>query len=1213
MKRIILFLAISLLIGFMGNAQIITGTTVNDTANYPFWIEMMQDPNANVFETVKVFDKYWENRPDKKGSGYNPFKRWEWYMMHKINPDGSRLPVGYDLNAYENYLDAHRSTEAFAGNWVNIGPIELPASPNPFWGNGRINAIAFHPTDADIFYIGAPAGGLWKTADGGESWEPLTDGQPTLGVSSIIVSWDQPDVIYVGSGDRDAGDAAGLGVFKSTDGGLSWSESSTGMGNVTVGRMIQHPDSASVVFAASNGGIFKTADAGQNWVQKESGGFKDILFKPGDASVLYGVSGARFYRSTDRGENWQRITSGLPTAASRAVIGVSPDNPEYVYFLATGSAAFYGLYRSTDGGTNFDTRSNSPNIMGWACNGGSGGQAWYDLDMAVDPLNAEFILGGGVNSWKSVNGGQSWTMSSNQVGDCGAYPVHADLHVLEYNPADGRLYVGNDGGIWWTGNSGSTWNRITDGLAIGQQYKLGQSKIISNHVTTGYQDNGISIFHTDTWIQSDMYADGMEAAMDVTDTTLSYGCMQRGRMFRMVNDKAVKAIAGQGIGGITEQGNWVTPFTPHEYNPNVMFAGYQNLWRTNNLQADSPSWMKISNGTGSLRVVEHSPADEDIFYFATLGGLHRSDDVMNGTPMFFDLTNQLPSSGAVTDIEAHPWNPEVVYITQNMKVFKSEDRGLNWEDISGTLPTVSLNDIAFYDRNKIEGLYVASNVGVFFKDENMDDWVSFSEGLPAAILASEVEIFHHADDPVRDRIRISSYGRGLWGSIPYHYQPLAGFESSETQVPTGCAIDFYDRSSGYPQNWSWAFEGATPSYSNMANPTQVVYDQAGTYEVSLKVSNAEGADSITITGYITVDDNLLPIVKFMAEDTVECSGGVIRFYDLSEACPVSWEWSFAPNSITYMDGTDQFSQNPLVEFSGTGSYTVSLKVTNSAGESELVREDYISIGGVPIPFYENFEGATLQAKGWEVTNPDGKKTWGTTSIQNGTNQVAWMNFFDYTTTDERDYLTSPLLSFLGYNEVFMSFKYAYAQRFLQKDSLIVKISNDCGESWTRVFAGGPDGEGVFATADPTNEFFEPQSQADWCDAGYGATCPMIDLTDWAGQENIKIQFESFANYGNNLYLANVDISQTVGVSEKMREQPPPFVFYPNPTTGQLTVISFSEQAATLQILDLEGRLVKSFQTENKRLKTDISDLAGGVYLIRLTNGAGTKTKKLVVQ
>lgn len=1215
MKKLTLLFALVAFALFVGQSQIVYDAEYdsNDTANYPYWIEMMQNPDINVFETVKAFNTYWEKRPNRKGSGYNPFKRWEWYMMHKMRPDGSRLADGHDQVAYQQYVSNLRSTDEFLGDWVNIGPIQLPSSPNPFWGNGRVNALAFHPTDADIFYIGAPSGGLWKTDDGGESWEPLTDGQPTLGVSSIVVNYDNPDIILVGSGDRDAGDAEGLGVYKSTDGGLTWDDTHAGMTNATVGRMIQHPDTPDVIFAATSNGIYKSTDLGENWSRKQTGSSKDILFKPDDPTIMYAVLGAKFYRSADSGETWQQINSGIPGAPSRAVIGVSADNPDYVYFFATGSSSFYGLYRSEDAGISFTTRSTSPNIMGWACNGGSGGQAWYDLDMAVDPLDAETIYGGGINCWKSTNGGQNWVMSSNQVGDCSAYPVHADLHVLEYNELDGRLYVGNDGGVWWTDNGGQTWNRITDGLAIGQQYKLGQSKLISNHVTTGYQDNGISTFHTDTWIQSDMYADGMESTMDNSDTTLGYGCAQYGRMYRRRYDKATNVIAGQNVGGITEQGNWVTPFCQHETDPNVMFAGYQSLWRTTNLQDTYPAWKKILSGSGSVTVVEHSPANENIFYFATSSGFYRSDNIMDADPYSTALGGRLPTSGTVRDIEAHPWNPDVVYIVQNMKVFKSVDKGLNWEDISGSLPEVSLNDIAYYDRGGIEGLYVASNIGVFFKDELMEDWVYYSDGLPAAILATEVEIYQNEEDPSLDRIRISSYGRGLWGSVPYYYEPVADFESSETNVPTGCLVDFYDRSSGYAQTWSWTFEGGTPSTSTLPNPTGILYDEEGVFEVTLIITNPAGTDTKTITEYITVSNDMQPIVNFMADDTVFCANGITKFTDLSQACPDSWEWSFEPDLVSFLDGTDKNSQNPRVEFTENGTYSVMLKVTNSAGESEMTKEDYISIGGLFLPFYEDFQnGLSLSALGWETVNPDGNMTWDITNMQGGDNQVAWVNIFDYPTLIARDYMNSPLLNFQGYDEVFMTFKYAYAQKYFQKDSLIVSVSGDCGATWERVFAGGPDGEGVFETAEPTDEFFEPQSTDDWCGAGYGAACPLIDLSKWAGQSNIKVRFETYANYGNNLYLTNIDISSTVGSIDGSDARSGSFMFYPNPTTGELNVVNFSEEEADLQILDIQGRLVKTKKLTGKQVKINVNNLSEGIYFIRFSNTSITKTRKLII-
>ncbi len=1214
MKKLIVLFASIMLFGIGLFAQ--SNTSIEDVVNEPVWIEMMQDQNANYYETVAAFNSYWENRPDRKGSGYNPFKRWEWYMSHKINADGSRKAIGHDLNQYKTFLQNHSDRSAFGGDWVNIGPIDLPASPNDFWGNGRINAIAFHPSDQDIFYIGAPAGGLWKTTDGGQSWEVLTDDQPTLGVSSIIIDHSNPNVIYIGTGDRDAGDAEGLGVYKSTDGGLSFSESNTGMGTITVGRMIQHPVDADLLYAATGSGLYKSTDAGASWTRTKSGNTKEVVFKPNDPTILYMSIGSSFYKSTDAGNSWTQITNGTPGGGSRSVISVSDADPNYVYLFVTTSSSYYGTYLSTDAGEGFTLQSNSPNVMGWACSGGAGGQAWYDLDMAADPTDPNVIYAGGINCWRSTDAGQTWTMVSNQTGGCGADAVHADLHVLEWNPLNNKLYVGNDGGIWWTDN-GTLWNRITNGLAIGQQYKLGQSKLLQNHVSTGYQDNGISSYHTDTWIQSDMYADGMEAQMDVQDTSLSYGCAQYGSMIRMLDDKVVGQIAGDGVGGINESGNWVTPFTQHESNQNYMFAGYQNMWRTTNLTDPNPSWTRISTGVGggSVTVVEHSPADENIFYFGTSGaGLVRSDDIMASAPEFTSLGDLLPGAGAITDIEAHPWDADIVYITRSNGIYKSSDKGVSWVDLTGNLPDITLNDVAFYDRSQIEGLYVATNIGVFFKDEYMADWVMFSDGLPAAILATEVEIYIDENDPAEDRIRASSYGRGLWGSSPYYYSLTADFESSENNIPADCPIDFYDKSQGYPQSWSWTFEGGTPASSTETNPSGISYAAPGDYAVSLTVTNPDGSNTKTEVAYISVVDGLLPQVAFSSNDTAQCTNAAIYLYDESTACPTNWLWAFSPPYATYLEGTTENSQHPIVSLSEAGSYNVSLTVSNSSGQTELVKEDYLFVGGQFLPYSLDFSGDGFASMGIAVENPDQSYTWELKDVNTaaGLRQVSWMNFYNYSNMDARDYLILPNMNFGGFNEVFMSFDYAYAQRYNPSDSLLVGISSDCGETWTTVYANGPNGDGIFATSEPTTASFEPMDAADWCGMGYGADCPIIDLSPWAGQANIKVRFESFTRFGNNLYLGDVEISNTVGISNDLSDQKP-FVMRPNPATNKLNISVGNSELHQLRLVDSQGRVQLSETFSHNNIELDISKLKPGIYFVTINTDKDSSTQKLVVR
>ncbi len=1213
MKKITLLIAAFLTASFISFAQTsdMRDQLPEDAATYPYWIEMMQDPDANFFTTVAAFDIYWEGREITRSSGYKPFKRWENHWVDRVYPDGTRRPADEAFESYFKFIAENtRRENEFTGDWVNLGPIEQPGNagtgqPN---GNGRVNAIAFHPTDANMLYVGAPAGGLWISDDGGQSWTNKTDSLPTLGVSSILVDFNDPNTIYIGTGDRDAGDSPGMGVMKSTDGGNTWSPSSNGMGNETVGRMIMHPDDANTILAATSGGIFKTTDGGANWASKAFGNFKEIVFKTDDPDVVFASRNGKFFRSTDEGETWTEITSGLG-AASRGVIGVSEADPDVVYFHTSDGNEYGGIYKSEDAGLNFTLRSTTPNIMSWGCTGGTGGQAWYDLDVVVNPNNENIVYSGGVNVWRSGNGGTNWSINSHWVGSCGVPAVHADCHVLEYSPLDGKLYAGNDGGVYWSDDNGETWNEITSGLAISQIYKIGQARGNKDKVMNGYQDNGSATYlGEDDGFLTVMGGDGMDCAYDHQDDRYAYGEYYNGagisRIFNNINQ-------GQIGGGIGESGAWVTPIALDVNDPETMYVGMKNIWVSHNIRAGSVQWSVISDiNSQNCRVIEQSGLDPDIFYVAKWGdGLFRSDDVLSDNPQWTDLSSFLPASGTPTDIETSPDDPDVVYMTLNFKVWKSEDRGMTWEDISLNLPVASTNTIEVY-KNSDGGLYLGTDAGIFYIDNTMDEWLLFSDGFPVAANVTEIEVYYDSLSPANDAVRASTYGRGLWSSPTFYNAPTADFISTETQLPTGCAIDFFDKSSGVPHQWAWSFEGAVPDTSNEQNPTNIQYLTEGTFPVTLTVNNPAGTDTKTIVGYITVSDALLPIVNFMAEDTVQCTEKATQFIDQSEGCPVTWLWSFDPDNVTYIDGTNQNSQNPVVEFNESGAYSVSLTVTNSAGESSMTKEDYIFAGGQMLPFEERFQnGSSFGEMGWSVSNPDAKTTWALTSV-NGEDQLSWMNFFNYTDFEERDYLTSPLMNFSGMETVLLYFEYAYAQRYNQKDSLIVNISADCGESWTRVYANGPDGEGVFETSEPTVDFFEPVNFQDWCGNGYGADCPVIDLSAWAGQSNIRIQFETFNKYGNNLYLNNVEVGTTVGLFDKHAARDE-FQIFPNPASNIITIVS--AENSRIEVLDIQGQIIRSLNSKSSTSTLDVSRLPKGIYFVRVTGENISGTKKLVIR
>lgn len=772
----VVIIAVSILLFFSDRAFPQTGIYKDDTATNPYWIKMMQDPDERFSATCSAFEKYWAGRSDYKGNGWKVFKRWEYINSSRVGEDG-RLPSGDRvLREIGNFI-RNNPVESASGSWSQTGPVSKPVnSTSQPTGLGRINALAFDPVNANTIFAGSPSGGVWITTNGGTSWSVLTTSTPTLGVSAILLHPTNSSLILIGTGDRDAADAPGMGVYKSTDGGSTWTASNSGMGNLTVGMMIRHPSTANTILAATSGGIYKSTDGGSTWSLKSSVlNFKDIKFKPGTPATVYATENGNFYKSTNTGDSWTLVTSGI-IAGTRMVIGVSANAPNTVYLVQT-NGPFAALLKSTDSGQNFSTVSTTPNLMDYSCDGsGTASQAWYDLCVAVDQSNVNTLYVGGINTWKSTNGGSSWSIVSHWLGasygsSCAA-SVHADIHCLDWNPLNGRLFSGNDGGVYWTSNGGSSWTDISSGLAIAQVYKIGQSATNRGLVINGYQDNGTAI-NSGAGFTTVIGGDGMECIIDYSDSTCRFGSIYYGDIRRYYSSGGFRTIGKNGSNGITESGGWVTPFIQHSTSPATLFAGYKNIWRTTNAKTVPGilvSWSAITTGqTTNCTVLEQSPANVDILYAVWQGSMMRSDNANATTPTWNTCT--LPGGNTPTDLESHPTNQNIVYATAGTKVYKSSNKGSSWTDITSNLPAVTINCIV-YDVNSNDGLYVGNTTQVYYRDAAMSTWNLYSTGLPKVDIR-ELEIFYSATDVTQNRIKAATYGRGLWESDLYFTPTLA--------------------------------------------------------------------------------------------------------------------------------------------------------------------------------------------------------------------------------------------------------------------------------------------------------------------------------------------------------------------------------------------------------------------------------------------------------
>ena len=798
------------------------------------WVEMMEKGDKNFYEIREEFQDYWSERDPEHKYGYKQFMRWAYFMEQRVYPSGEFPEPDKVFRESRDFFKGLPDNSAKAnGDWQPIGPVSWTSIGwNP--GLGRINVIKESPQDSDVLYVGSPSGGLWKSTDGGGSWNPLTDDLAGIGVSGIAINPNHPDSIYIGTGDGDGADTYSVGVLLSPDGGESWE--TTGLGfdvaqGVRVSKLAFRPGNTQELWVATNEGLYRTTDGAENWQLMIGGEFmRDIEFHPTDSSIIY-ASSDRIHRSTDGGETFN-IVPGLPSAFSvnRWTIAVTPADSSRVYALAgdQDDSSFLGLYMSTNSGESFELQSNSPNIFSYPQNGGGGGgQSWYDIALTASPTNPDLIYAGGINVWLSTDGGESWVINSHWEHPTSIGYTHADIHFLEFGEAG--LYCGSDGGVFLKDGAGFNWEDLTPGLQITQFYRFGHSIQQPYTLIAGSQDNGTSLFRSDEPHLHVLGGDGNGAAVNPQFDNIMYAAYPAGNIQKSTDGGLSFNAFTEEIG---ESGRWVTPFRLDPEDPSIMIAAYEDVWKYDGF------WQSISNFPDgpTLSSLEVAPANSDFIYTARQSTLYKTE---NGGEDWDDVSNGLPIL-SITSIRTHPMDEEQVWVTvsgyvEGSKVYYSPDAGETWENISQNLPNTPANCLAI-ENSTSNGVYVGTDIGVFYKNNELTNWVPFQDGLPKVII-NQLEIH-----PTIQKLRAGTYGRGLWESNLYQAEPSAPTAQFEYEVDASCADDsitFIDQSVNATGERLWTFEGGEPETSTEYSPT-VLFGEEGTYTVTLEVENEFG-------------------------------------------------------------------------------------------------------------------------------------------------------------------------------------------------------------------------------------------------------------------------------------------------------------------------------------------------------------------------------------
>lgn len=664
--------------------------------------------------------------------------------------------------------------------WEFTGPSNI---------GGRITDIEIPVDQAETYYVGAASGGIFKSIDAGTSWNPIFDDQAMLSIGDIEISKNDTDILWVGTGEVNAGGGSlaydGDGIYRSEDGGLSWE--TKGLPDVgSIGKVLIDPNDDNTIFVGAMGplfrddnnrGVYRSTDGGTTWSQvlfvSDIAGVIDMAIHPTDGDIVYAASwerirrpefrqyggaGSGLHRSIDGGDTWTEMTTGLPTNPNekgRISIDISQSNPNVLYArYANASGSIEGVYRTANGGDTWtEVNSSQLNNIGFH---------WWFRGIFVDPTDENTIYNVDFVVQKSTDGGNNWS---------GTFPnVHVDQHAMAFNAsAPGEVLLGNDGGFYKSTNNGTS-SVKDNSLPITQFYRFYIDPQDMNKLYGGSQDN--NTIRTTTGGLNDWAAifggDGFQPLVDPTNSNVIYALSQNGNLGKSINNGSSFSSATNGISG-GDRNNWDTPIAMDPDDSQILYYGTQRVYRTTNAAGVwAPISPDLTNGPGggnlsfgTIISIDVSPQNSDIIYVGTDdGNVWVTED---GGGNWNNISSTLPDRW-VTKVKAHPSVEDNVYVTlsgyrygeDDGHVFFSNDKGATWTDITTNLPDIPVNDIEI---TSFQGILIATDIGVLQTDIEGGNWIPFGDNLPSVVVTDLVGY------PVNEEakyIYAATYGRSSY-------------------------------------------------------------------------------------------------------------------------------------------------------------------------------------------------------------------------------------------------------------------------------------------------------------------------------------------------------------------------------------------------------------------------------------------------------------------
>ena len=688
-------------------------------------------------------------------------------------------------------------------------------SIGPALTSGRIGDIAVHPTDHKIWYVAVSSGGLWKTTNAGTTWTPVMDGEASYSIANVVIDPNNTNVIWVGTGENNAqrSVAYGDGVYKSVDGGRSW----TNVGlkaSEHIGKILIDPTNSNIVYVAAQGplstkggdrGLYKTEDGGATWNKILDGGTwagaSDVVMDPRNHNVLLATTWQRYrrtygyiaggpesalWRSTDGGKTWKKSQTGLPTNEDLGRIGLamSPKDPDVVYAIVEAANQRGGFYRSKDGGVTWERMSNHNTI------------GLYYSEIFADPHDVDRVYSMDVRVMVTDDGGRTFRQA-------GERNKHVDNHALWIDPNDpDHLINGNDGGLYESFDRASTWTFFGN-LPVTQFYRIDlDNSTPFFRVYGGTQDNfslgGPSRTRSESGIlNSDWFVtaggDGFQSRVDPKDPNIVYAESQHGNLqrFNLKTGESVNIVPQEELADAADRWYWDSPLIISPHSNTRLYFGSQRLYRSddrgsswraltgdmsrqidrNAIKMMDRVWppeavMKNTSSSffGAIVAVSESPLKEGLLFIGTDDGdIHVSE---NGGQQWRKAAAApgVPDTTQVARVEPSSHDANTIYAAYDNHMsgdykpylFKSTDLGRTWRSIAGNLPEKGTVYVVIDDPKDASLLYAGTEFGAYFSRDGGARWTRLRGGLPT-IQVRDMAI-HKRDDA----LVLATFGRGFW-------------------------------------------------------------------------------------------------------------------------------------------------------------------------------------------------------------------------------------------------------------------------------------------------------------------------------------------------------------------------------------------------------------------------------------------------------------------